>query len=349
MRRVRWILGISISIALVASPAAAVAAPGGAVRGGVPPGGDRIYKGKTSQGQRIELRTNRRAGGWGLEELGFGANLTCDDGREIDLSEAGFWLPPLAPGEHDRISIDEVDPYEGLHIHGRIGPKHGSGTIEVILPALTKHEQAQACTSSKQTWTVKRREPPLEGACCAVPVDHASGVPVLTMSSRFGRHGTAKVSRSWDLPGRVQATNRPERTRAYHGKTSQSKRASLKSERTGGPWRLAGATFGVRVRCQDHTGYEGSTGFRFGSRGPRLDDGGGFGFDFVYPFEAFHLHGRLGSQAGSGMVQKTEPALSVDEEPILCTTKERTWDVERAAVPVPVPGGSSPTVRTTTG
>jgi hypothetical protein len=169
------------------------------------------------------------------------------------------------------------------------------------------------------------------------------------MSSRFARHVTAKVSRSWDLAGRGQARDGRERTRSYRGETSQSRRASLKTERTSGPWRLEAATFGVRVRCQDHTGYPGSTGFRFGSRGPRLNDGGGFGFDFVYPFEAFHLHGRLGSHAGSGTVEKTEPALTVDEEPILCTTKERTWDVRRVAVPVPVPGGSAPTVRTTTG
>lgn len=347
MGRFRWVLGVSIAIAMVASPAAV--AMGGPAARGVEPGGDRIYKGKTSQGQSIEAHTNRRAGGWGLKELGFGANLTCEDGQEIDLGEADFWIPPLPPGEHNRISIDEVDPYEGLHIHGRIGPKHGSGTIEVILPALTKHEKAQACTSGEQTWTIKRREPPLESACCAVSVDHAPEIPVLTMSSRFARHATAKVSRSWDLAGRGQATNGRERTRSYRGETSQSKRASLKTEQTHGPRRLEAATFGVGVRCQDHTGYQGSTGFRFGNLGPRFDDGGGFGFDFVYPFEAFHLHGRLGSHAGSGTMEETEPALSVDEEPIVCTTKERTWDVRRVAVPVPVPGVSAPTVRTTTG
>ena len=78
MRPTRWIIGISLTIVLVAM--AAPAAFAGSAGSGVPPGGDRILRGKTSQGQRIRVVMNRVGGGWGLQELDFGAMLRCQDG-----------------------------------------------------------------------------------------------------------------------------------------------------------------------------------------------------------------------------------------------------------------------------
>jgi hypothetical protein len=109
-------------------------------------------------------------------------------------------------------------------------------------------------------------------------------------------------------------------------------------------------SFSFRIRCEDGSRYGLGTGWSFGRRGPRLDTSGGFGFDDVFLFEAFHVHGRLGAHAGSGTAEDTMPGLTQQEQAMLCTSKNRTWSAKRAATPVPVPGVPSPavTVRTTT-
>jgi hypothetical protein len=61
-----------------------------------------------------------------------------------------------------------------------------------------------------------------------------------------------------------------------------------------------------------------------------------------------HFHGRLGPHAGSGTIEDVELALTQDEHAMLCTSKERNWEVKREARPVPVGTASSAIeVRTT--
>src|SRR4051794_15171999 len=266
MRRPRWILGISLTIVLIgsAAQAAGAATSFGEGRAGVPPGGDRVYKGKTSQGYRIEFHTNRRGGGWGLAELELGGVLRCQSGDKIFFGVGESWFPPMPPGEENQLSIDEVDPYEGLHLRGRLGPKGGSGTIEVTIPALTPDEQPQTCGTKERTWTVKRRTPPLSTVRELAPVSSSGQTPTLIMTARLGK-GSPEVTRSWASASRRSAN--PLSRRAYSGTTSQDKRVAFRTLRSNGPWRLAEAQFEFGVHCQDGTAYRSASGWEWGGRG----------------------------------------------------------------------------------
>ena len=193
MRRFRWIIGICLTFGLIT--AAGPVAFAGTSGDGVPPGGNRVLRGKTSQGQKIMVVMNRIGGGWGLQELDFGALLRCQDGTRIGLEEGRSWFGPLHPTAGDQFDIDQVSTDEAFHFHGRIGPKSGSGTIEVTIPALTQDEQAQTCTSKERTWSVTRTSPSLNAPCCAPAV--TGRVPVLSMTVRVGSDAT-RVVRSWE-------------------------------------------------------------------------------------------------------------------------------------------------------
>jgi len=342
MRRFRWIIGICLTFGLMT--AAGQVAFAGTSGGGVPPGGNRILEGKTSQGQKIQVVMHRINGGWGLQELDFGAVLRCQDGRRIGLNEGIYWFGPLESGQNDRFDIDDVSLDEGFHFHGRIGPRGGSGTIEETFPTLTQDEKAQTCTSKERTWTLQRTSPALVSNCC---VPHAPGVSwVLTVTARID-HGTAHISRSWIGPRGPSTTL--GKTRSYGGRTSQGRNAHVETRQFDAGWRLEKSQFGFRVRCQDGTSFSAGVGYLFGGRsGPLLGDGGSFGIDDADFLGAFHLHGRVGPHDGSGTVETLEPGLTQDEQAMICTSKERDWDVKRQATPVPVaPVSSTIELRTT--
>jgi hypothetical protein len=293
---------------------------------GVPPGGTRTFRGKTSQGQKIQLMMHRIRDGGGVQRLEYGALLRCQDGTKIGLEEGWSWFGPLHPTTDDRFDIDEVSTDEAFHFHGRIGPRGGSGTIQVTFPALTQDEEAQTCTSKERTWSVTRRSPSLDAPCCTPKV--TGSIPVLTMTTRVGRGGT-HVVRSWDKGTNASASRR--QSRFYQGTTSQRLPTDFTTQRFTSSWRLKDTDFAFRIRCEDGQKYGLGKGWGFGGRaGPRLDRKGNFAFDEVDPFERFHLHGRLGAHAGSRTVADTEPGLTQNEQRMLCVSGDRTWTADRA-------------------
>ena len=58
VRRARWLAGISLTVALAWSLPLVAQATTPPQRGGVAPGADRLYKGKTSQGVGIQIFTS---------------------------------------------------------------------------------------------------------------------------------------------------------------------------------------------------------------------------------------------------------------------------------------------------
>src|SRR3954454_12216646 len=147
---------------------------------------------------------HRVSGGWGIQELEFGALLRCEDGTRLAVGSRILFSGPQPLDEHNGFSIDEVDAFEGLHIHGRIGPRGGSGTLETTIAALTQDEQAQTCSSKERTWSVRRTSPALTTACCT---PHATGLSAtLTMSMRV-QGGTTHVTRSWRTDGAAQTAH----------------------------------------------------------------------------------------------------------------------------------------------
>jgi len=343
LRRFRWVFEISLAIALIATTGPVAFA--GSSAGGVPPGGNRVLRGKTSQGLRIQVAMNRIRGGWGVQELDFGIDLKCQDGERISGGMGIFWGAPQHPVQDERFVIDEVNSDIALHFHGRIGPRAGSGTIELAIPVLTSDEKAQTCTSKERTWTLKRTSPALDASCCAP--EPTAGRPAFAMTARV-EHGAVHVTRSMNVGEAGKAALR--RARHYSGSTSQDMKAKFTTEQFDANRRVVDLSFGFGIRCQDGTGFTLGTGWGFGGHtGPRLNESGSFGFDSVDIFEGFHVHGRLGAHAGSGTAADNMPALTQDEQAMLCTSKERDWEVKREARPVPVGTAPSATevVRTT--
>jgi hypothetical protein len=152
MRKLGPALGIAIAISLLSGQVSVAQPP-------PPPGGRphrlRQYGGETSQAQPIFIKIVRAANGWRLAEADFGFRMRCQDGSKYRLGLGIGWFgggPRL--DDHGRFSVDEVDPFDALHFHGRLGPHRGSGTVEFTEPALTQDEQAMRCTSKERTWSV---------------------------------------------------------------------------------------------------------------------------------------------------------------------------------------------------
>ena len=86
--------------------------------------------------------------------------------------------------------------------------------------------------------------------------------------------------------------------------------------------------FVVTFTCEDATTQDWGLGWGFAAPGLPLTDGALLDFDDVRSDLAIHLHGRIGQHRGSGTLKATIPALTVDEQPQLCTSGDLTWQVE---------------------
>ncbi len=317
MHRPRWSTGTLLTIVLICGSAPLATA--GAQRVD-----QRVLGGKTSQGMRIQYVMHRVADGWGVQQLNVELHLRCPDGQSIYLFTGGGWTRPRALGPHNSVSIDRSDRYEALHVHGRIGPRGGSGTIEAKLPGLTADEQPQVCTSKSRSWTVQRRVPPLAPMCCSTAVDGRGAA----ISIMFG-DGTQDISRTTSS-GETSRSRHPIATHRYEGSTSQDLPLKLTTRNFGGPWRLADADLVFQMSCQQGPGFK----FYFdigwgGGGGARLSPSGRFAVDEVDLEDGLHIHGRLGGRAGSGTVAETEAELTRDEQAMLCSSRTRDWTVKR--------------------
>jgi hypothetical protein len=158
------------------------------------------------------------------------------------------------------------------------------------------------------------------------------------------------------LAGRGTGGGSSRAHRFYQGKTSQNAPAFMGTVKNDGNWGIFDLEFGFKMRCDDGTKFRLEAGFGFGTP-VWLDSRNRFAIDENYGDAAFHVRGRLGPNAGSGTVEFKLAELTQDEQSQLCTSKERTWTVQRLAtpvpvpVPVPVPAGSPPqrTVHVTVG
>ena len=144
--RSRLPLGMALLVALVilASAAPASAAPR-----------LRLYRGETSQGERIRFVVARTDAGRYVSEMDSGVSLTCEDQT---TDEFGFGIGfgrrsvPITDGA---FSFDESFVNIAFHLAGKLGIIHGKGTLSVVEAGLTEEEQAQLCTSGDLTWTVE--------------------------------------------------------------------------------------------------------------------------------------------------------------------------------------------------
>jgi hypothetical protein len=122
----------------------------------------RWYEGTTSQGGRLSMSVAVRDGVPYLGWLIIDGPYSCEDGTQGDIAGDGWgWFPsdlagPVPTNEPLELSENEGD--FAFMLSGRIGPLRGSGTLTVLIPALTEDEQAaQVCTFGG-TWAIERSD-----------------------------------------------------------------------------------------------------------------------------------------------------------------------------------------------
>jgi hypothetical protein len=155
MTRSRWLPGVCLALALVLAAPTLASAQGATGRAGHDRA-RRAYRGKTSQNARAFIGTVKNDGNWGIEELDFGFKMRCQDGSKFRLGAGIGFGRPVWLDSRKRFAIDENFGDAAFHVHGRLGPNAGSGTVEFTMAQLTQDEQAEVCTSKERTWTVKR-------------------------------------------------------------------------------------------------------------------------------------------------------------------------------------------------
>ena len=122
----------------------------------------RVYEGTLSNGYpmgiKLVLREDRSPA---LREVGFGADITCEDGT-LQTWFIGFgWAGGLPALPSHALDLDLVDSSQAIHLQGKVQAIHGAGTLQLTIAALTADEQSQLCTSGEVTWTVERTVPPV--------------------------------------------------------------------------------------------------------------------------------------------------------------------------------------------
>ena len=114
----------------------------------------RLYRGQTSQGERISFIVAKNDAGRFVRQISVSATLTCEDqtttlGWGID----SFLAPREVPAR--AFSYDVNLGNVALLVAGDLGSLRGEGTASMIAGGLTSDKQAQLCTSGDMTWTVE--------------------------------------------------------------------------------------------------------------------------------------------------------------------------------------------------
>jgi hypothetical protein len=205
-------------------------------------------------------------------------------------------------------------------LSGRIGPLRGSGTLTVLIAALTADEQAaQVCTFGG-TWSVERSNTSFS-LKPAMTVEVAGG-RTLTTGFRVAGFQDSTLVRTGTGP-----------IRHYHGGTAQDTDMVLRMSRTDTGIALLYMTVGSPLPCEDGTeiwgGIYAHSFFDTTQVMPprRLDvdiapDALPFGL-------ALHVHGELDAHLGSGTVSMTWPWLTENLMAQRCQTGEQTWRLWR--------------------
>lgn len=146
--RKRSVLGIAVlvGVLILASAAPASAAPR-----------LRLYRGETSQGERIRIKVARLDDGRYVQEVDVSTiTLTCPDETTIEFGFGYGFGRRMVPITDGAFSFDDVFWESAFHIAGELGPLHGQGALSRALAVITAGEQgAQLCTSGDLTWTVE--------------------------------------------------------------------------------------------------------------------------------------------------------------------------------------------------
>lgn len=104
----------SIALVVVFILSASSATSAGAVEA-------RRYHGKTSQGQRANLRLVQTSRGLGLRSFGFDFALRCEEGSKIGYG-VGWSFGRAYPLDGRSLSFDDASYDSAIHVAGRFGP-----------------------------------------------------------------------------------------------------------------------------------------------------------------------------------------------------------------------------------
>ena len=117
----------------------------------------RLYKGETSQGDRIKLIVKKTDAGRFVRDVNVShITLTCEDQTTLEFGFGFGFGGPQVPIIDRMFSFDDVFWESAFHIAGELGPLQGQGTMSKAQAIITPDEQAaQLCTSGDLTWTVE--------------------------------------------------------------------------------------------------------------------------------------------------------------------------------------------------
>jgi hypothetical protein len=285
----------------------------------------RYYEGTTSEGGRLSISVVVRDGVPYLRTLVIDGPYSCEDGTQGDIAGGGFgWSPSDLAGPvptNEPFELSENGGDFAFMVSGRLGPLRGSGTLTVLVPALTADEQAaQVCTFGG-TWSVGRFETSFS-LKRAMTVEAAGG---RTLAMGFG------VAGSQDSTTLAQTELGP--IRHYYGGTTQDTSMALRTSRTDTGIALLYMTVGSLLACEDGTEFEGTIYAHAFFHTTQVMPPGRLDLDIVpdaFPLGiALHVHGELDAHLGSGTLSMIWPRLTEDLRAQLCQTGDQTWRLWR--------------------
>ena len=118
----------------------------------------RLYRGETSQGERIRFVVGRTdAGQRFVRDLSVQhITLACPDQTALEFGFGYGFGGPYVLITDRAFSFDDIFWESAFHIAGELGSLQGQGTLSLARAVITPDEQAaQLCTSGDLTWTVE--------------------------------------------------------------------------------------------------------------------------------------------------------------------------------------------------
>jgi len=285
----------------------------------------RWYEGTTSEGGRLSISVVVKNGVPRLSVLIIDGPYGCEDGTQGDIAGGGFgWFPsdltgPIAPDEPFDFSENGGD--FAYMMSGHLGTLRGSGTLTVLMPALTADEQAaQVCTFGG-TWSVER-----SGTSRSLePTMRAEAAGGRTLATRFrvaGPQGSTTLAQTEAGP-----------IRHYRGGTPQDTTMALRTSRTDTGIALLYMTVGSTLACEDGTEFGGTIFAHAFFDTTKVMPPGRLDLDIAPNGSALglalHVHGDLDAHLGSGTVSMIWPWLTEDLGAQRCQIGEQTWRLWR--------------------
>jgi hypothetical protein len=115
---------------------------------------DRLYRGLTSQEERIRFIVAKHDAGRFVRSMDVRPVLTCEDQTTEEFG-FGIGFGGQVPITDRAFSFDQLLGNMAIHLAGELGRLQGQGTLRFTMAALTADEQAQLCTTGDLTWEVE--------------------------------------------------------------------------------------------------------------------------------------------------------------------------------------------------